>query len=98
MPDLAITDVGKLSAPDIKAKLHQAAKAFEEQFTAQLLKPMKEASDDEESLFGDDPGNTTFKGMMVDGLAEHAAGQLGVAKIIEDAMMRRLQNRAQLTK
>ncbi|MEK7413907.1 MAG: rod-binding protein [Planctomycetota bacterium] len=93
MPDLAITEVGKLSAPDLKAKLHQAAKSFEEQFTAQLLKPMKDASEDEENLFGSDPGNAMFKGMMIDGLAEHAAGQLGVAKIIEDAMTRRLQKK-----
>ena len=98
MPDLSITDAGKLSAPDIKAKLHQAAKSFEEQFTAQLLKPMKEAGEDEESLFGSDPGNAMFKGMMVDGLAENAAGRLGVAKIIEDEMMRRLHNKAQISK
>lgn len=90
MPDLSITESGKLSAPDLQTKLHRACKAFEASFTAQLLKPLKDENED--SLFPSDPGTKMFKGMMVDGMAEHTAGSLGVAEILEQAMARRLRD------
>ncbi len=91
MPDLAITGAGRLDATDPRAKLRQAARAFEQQFVAQLLKPMTERSESTTDLFGEDPGSSTFQGLFVDGMAEHAAGGLGVAKIIEQAMAARLR-------
>lgn len=93
MPDLSITAAGRLAATDPRLKLRQAATAFEQQFVAQLLKPISERSEESEELFGRDPGGSAFQGLMVEGLAEHAAGGLGVAAIIEQAMARRLAGR-----
>ncbi len=93
MPDLAVTEAGRMNASDPRVRLKQAAKGFEQQFVAQLLKPMTERSESTDELFGEDPGATTFQGLFVDGLAEHASGNLGVAKIIEQAMAKRLHNR-----
>jgi Rod binding domain-containing protein len=95
MPDLSITRAGSLSGSDPRQKLHQVAKAFEQQFAAQLLKPMTEPGLDDGGLFGDDPGGAMFKGMMVDGLAEHAAGGMGIAAIIEHEFSRRLNQHGQ---
>jgi Rod binding domain-containing protein len=91
VPDLAITEAGRLNATDPRLKLKQAAKAFEQQFVAQLLKPMSERSESTDDLFGHDPGSEPFQGLFVDGLAEHASGGLGIATIIEQAMAARLQ-------
>jgi Rod binding domain-containing protein len=92
MPDLSITDAGRMNATDPRVKLKQAAKAFEQQFVAQLLKPMTERSEATDDLFGHDAGSEPFQGLFVDGLAEHAAGGLGVAAIIEQAMTARLNH------
>lgn len=94
MSDLALTAAGRLDGTDQQQRIRQAARAFEQQFVAQLLKPMTESSDDEEQLFGSDPGSNAFRGLLVDGLAEHAAGGLGVAKIIEQTMAERLRTTA----
>ena len=94
MPDLAITDAGRMNAADPRVKLRQAAKAFEQQFVTQLLKPMTERSESTDELFGTDPGAEPFQGLFVDGLAEHAAGGLGVAQIIEQAMASRIRTPA----
>jgi Rod binding domain-containing protein len=91
MPDLALTAAGRLDGVTQQQKIHQAAKAFEQQFVAQLLKPMTETDEASEELFGKDPGSNAFRGLFVDGLAEHAAGGLGIAKIIEDTMAQRLR-------
>ena len=87
-----------MNATDPRVKLMQAAKAFEQQFVAQLLKPMTERSEATDDLFGKDPGSDAFQGLFVDGLAEHAAGGLGVASIIETAMAARLQHKARPTR
>ena len=92
MPDLAITGAGRMDAADPRAKLRQAAKGFEQQFVAQLLKPMTERSEATDDLFGPDPGADAFQGLFVDGLAEHASGDLGVARIIEQAMAQRVRS------
>ncbi len=94
MPDLAITAAGRMDASDPRAKLKQAAKAFEQQFVSQLLKPMTERSEATDDLYGQDPGADAFQGMFVDGLAEHAAGGLGIATIIERTMAARLHGNA----
>jgi Rod binding domain-containing protein len=91
MPDLALTAAGRLDGSTPQQKVRQAAKAFEQQFVAQLLKPLTESGDDEEKLFGNDPGTNAFRGLLVDGLAENASGSLGVAKIIEQAMAARIR-------
>ena len=90
MPDLALTGAGRLDANDPHLRLKQAAKGFEQQFVAQLLKPMNERSESTTELFGEDPGSSAFQGLLSDGLAEHAAGGLGIARIIEQAMASRL--------
>ncbi len=91
MPDLALTAAGRLDGVTPQQKVRQAAKAFEQQFVAQLLKPLTESGEDEEKLFGSDPGTNAFRGLLVDGLAEHASGNLGIAKIIEQTMAERLR-------
>lgn len=92
MPDLAITAAGSLAAADAPARLRQAARAFEEQFAAQLLRPMAERSPEDEELFGRDAGGDTYRSLFANGLAEHAAGGLGVAAIVEQAMAERLRS------
>lgn len=91
MPDLALTAAGRLDGATPQLKVRQAAKAFEQQFVAQLLKPLTESGEDEEKLFGSDPGTNAFRGLLVDGLAENASGGLGIAKIIEQTMAERLR-------
>lgn len=92
MPDLAITSAGRLDGSDTRTRLQQAARAFETQFAQQLLKPLGDHSmGGEESQ---DPGSQIFKGLLSDGLAEHAAGGLGIARIIEEAMAGSLHRRA----
>lgn len=91
MPDLALTAAGRISGSTPHERVRQAAKAFEQQFVAQLLKPMAEGGEAERELFGSDPGGDAFRGLLVDGLAEHAAGGLGVARIIEQAMAGRIR-------
>lgn len=93
MPDLSLTAAGRLAAADPRQQLRRAAIAFEQQFVAQLLKPISERSEDTEELFGRDPGGNAFQGLMADGLAEHAAGGLGIAAIIERTMAQRLAGR-----
>lgn len=94
MPDLSITDAGRMDAADPLLKLRQAAKGFEQQFVAQLLKPMTERSESTSELFGEDPGSAPFQGLFVDGMAEHAAGGLGIARIIERTLAARLHRGA----
>ncbi len=89
MPDLAVTEAGRMNATDPKQKLKQVAKAFEQQFVAQLLKPMGERSEATDDLFGKDPASEQFQGLFADGLAEHAAGGLGIATIIERTLTAR---------
>ena len=93
MPDLAITSAGRLDAPNSRARLHQAARAFETYFAQQLMKPLADHSlgGEEDS----DPGSQIFKGMLNDGLAEHAAGGLGIARIMEEAIAGKLHARSQ---
>lgn len=92
MPDLAITSAGRMDGDSVRVRLHQAARAFEMQFAQQLLKPLGENSmGGEESS---DPGSQIFKGMLSDGLAEHAAGGLGIARIVEQTMLASMHARA----
>lgn len=91
MPDLALTAAGRLGGSTPQERVRQAARAFEQQFVAQLLKPLAETGDADRELFGGDPGGDAFRGLLVDGLAEHAAGGLGVARIIEEAMAGRVR-------
>lgn len=94
MPDLALTAAGRMNAADPHQKVRQAAKAFEQQFVAQLLKPLAESSDSDQELFGSDPGTNAFRGLLVEGLSEQAAGGLGIARIIERAMADRIRTPA----
>ena len=86
MPDLALTAAGRLGGTDQRQKLHAAARAFEQQFVSQLLKPMTERSETANELFGEDPAAAPFQGLFVDGLSEHAAGGLGIAEILEQSI------------
>lgn len=91
MPDLALTAAGRLTGVDQKQKLHVAARAFEQQFIAQLLKPMSERSEEQDELFGRDPASAPFQSLFVDGLSEHAAGGLGIAEILEHSIAGRIR-------
>ncbi len=92
MPDLALTAAGRLNGTDQRQRLHAAARAFEQQFIAQLLKPMSERSEEADELFGRDPAAEPFQGLFVDGLSEHAAGGLGIAEILEQAIAGRVRH------
>ncbi len=91
MPDLALTAAGRLTGVDQQQKLHVAARAFEQQFIAQLLKPMSERSEEQDELFGRDPASAPFQSLFVDGLSEHAAGGLGIAEILEHSIAGRIR-------
>ncbi|MBN8524400.1 MAG: hypothetical protein J0M02_03570 [Planctomycetes bacterium] len=98
MPDLALTGAGRIDGTTPKQKVQQAAKAFEQQFVAQLLRPLSESGEDEEKLFGSDPGTNAFRGLLVEGLAEHAAGGLGIARLVEEAMAGKIRERGSAAK
>lgn len=92
MGDLSITGAGRLDGGTAAQRLRQAAQQFEEQFAAQILRPIAESGQDAEGPFAStDPGDAAFKGMLVDGLAEHAAGGLGIARLIEQELSGRIR-------
>ncbi|MCS6970959.1 MAG: hypothetical protein RMM29_00915 [Planctomycetota bacterium] len=92
MPDLAISDAGRLALQgDRQQRLRQAARAFEAQFLQRLLQPLAERADEEEELFGGDGAGDQWRALFVQGLAEHSAGSLGIAALIERTLAARLQ-------
>lgn len=82
MTDFAITQEGRLGG-DRYAQLEQAARGFEEYFLKEILKQAQSQEGDQ--LFGRSPAMKQFEQLLHDGLAERAAGGLGLAdRIVED--------------
>lgn len=71
-------------APTERARLHQAAQAFEAIFVRQMLASANSA-DFGDDLWGKDPGHDTFAQMRNERLADVMAqgGSLGLARQIE---------------
>ena len=71
-------------APTERARLHQAAQAFEAIFVRQMLASANSA-DFGDSLWGKDPGHDTFAQMRNERLADVMAGggSFGLARQIE---------------
>lgn len=91
MPDLAVTSAGRMDAADPRQRLGKAARMFEQQFAAQILKPLSEPKTDDDPFANGDPGDAAFRGLLVDGLAEQAAGGLGIARLIEHQLAQRIR-------
>lgn len=70
--------------PAEKARLHQAAQAFEAIFVRQMLSSARQ-SDFGDTLWGDDKGKDTFTAMRDERFADLTAqsGALGLAKQVE---------------
>ncbi len=85
MPDLAITDEGRL--PDLNAdprkRLEQACRQFEQAFVTLL---MKREDFDDDPLIDGDAASKQYKDLLHSGLGEKVAGHLGIA----DLLMREL--------
>jgi flagellar protein FlgJ len=78
------------SAPADPAKLWKAARDFEAVALGEFLKPMFATVDTKKNLFSGGDGEKTWKPMLVDEIAKRmaAAGGLGLAVPIHDAMLR----------
>jgi Rod binding domain-containing protein len=70
--------------------LWKAARDFEAVALGEFLKPMFETVDSKKNLFSGGEAEKTWKPMMVDEIAKQmaAAGGLGLAGPIHDAMLR----------
>jgi flagellar protein FlgJ len=82
--------VTRPSLPADPAKLWKAARDFEAVALGEFLKPMFETVDSKKNLFSGGEAEKTWKPMMVDEIAKQmaAAGGLGLAGPIHDAMLR----------
>jgi Rod binding domain-containing protein len=78
------------SAPADPAKLWKAARDFEAVALGEFLKPMFATVDTKKNLFSGGDAEKTWKPMLVDEIAKQmaAAGGLGLAAPIHDAMLR----------
>jgi Rod binding domain-containing protein len=82
--------VARPGTPQDPAKTWKAAKDFEAMALGEFLKPMFETVDSKKNLFSGGDAEKTWKPMMVDEIAKKmaAAGGLGLAGPIHDAMLR----------
>ena len=85
--------VSRLSQSPDPAKIGKAAKDFEAMAIGQLLQPMFDTVDTAHGEFGGGAGEETWKPIMVQEFAKKiaAAGGLGLAKPVYDAMLRMQQ-------
>jgi peptidoglycan hydrolase FlgJ len=84
------TAIGGPSQPSDPAKLWKTAQDFESMALGEFLKPMFATVDDKKNPFGGGDAEKTWKPMLVDAVAKQiaAAGGLGLAGPIHDAMLR----------
>jgi peptidoglycan hydrolase FlgJ len=82
--------VARPSLPADPAKLWKTARDFEAMALGEFLKPMFETADAKNTLFSGGDAEKTWKPMLVDEIAKQisAAGGLGLAGSIHDAMLR----------
>jgi Rod binding domain-containing protein len=86
----SVSAVSRPSTPADPAKVWQAARDFEAMALGAFLKPMFETIDTKKNLFSGGEAEKTWKPMMVDEIGKQiaAAGGLGLAGPIHDAMLR----------
>lgn len=82
--------VTRPAAPSDPAKVWAAARSFEATALAEFLKPMFDTVKTKGSLFSGGQAEETWTPMLVDEIAKQisAAGGLGLAAPIHDAMLR----------
>ena len=86
-----VSDVSqRFAQPVDPAKSWKAAKDFEAMVLGEFLKPMFETVESKDNLFNGGAGERTWKSMLVDEIGKKiaAAGGLGLAAPIHDAMLR----------
>jgi flagellar protein FlgJ len=90
VPQQQAGPVTRPSLPADPAKLWKTARDFEAMALGEFLRPMFETVNDKENLFGGGEAEKTWKPMLVDEIAKQiaAAGGLGLATPIHDAMLR----------
>jgi peptidoglycan hydrolase FlgJ len=78
------------STPSDPAKVWKAAQDFEGMVLGEFLKPMFETTESKNPLFGGGEAEKTWKPMMVSEIGKQmaAAGGLGLASSIHDAMLK----------
>jgi len=86
----AALSIARPSTPADPAKLWKAARDFEAVALGEFLKPMFDTVDTKKNLFSGGDAEKTWRPMLVDEIAKQmaAAGGLGLAAPIHDAMLR----------
>lgn len=90
MADLAVTRAGALNASDPVERLRQAADGFESFFVRELLRSAEGTGPlaaEREGLLSDSKALQQYRSLLYDGLAEEAAGGLGIADVIVNSML-----------
>jgi Rod binding domain-containing protein len=88
MPDLAITAAGRTDHADREQRLRQAATQFEAYFMREILARSRDAA--QTGIIAESPAERQFRELLHAGLAENAAGGLGLADmIVQQTMMKR---------
>jgi peptidoglycan hydrolase FlgJ len=83
MSDLSLTAAGRIDSRSTEPRrLRQAADQFEASFLQQILKPLEEATVDEQPLIGGDSATNAYKGLYHRALTEQSAGGLGIADVV----------------
>jgi len=86
MPDdLAITQAGRLDAGDRIERLRQAAAGFESFFVREILRSAEGTgplAGEREGLFAESKALQQYRSLFYDGMAEEAAGGMGIADMI----------------
>ncbi len=83
------TDIGKYSGIKNEKKLEEAAKEFEAVFVSEMMKPMFEGIEVDET-FGGGQAEKIFRGMMLQEFGKTIAetGRVGIAPHIKEAMIK----------
>jgi len=86
----SIASVARPTAALDPDRAWKAARDFEAMALGEFLKPMFATVDDQKNPFSGGPGEQTWRPMLVDEIAKQivAAGGLGLAGPIHDAMLR----------
>ena len=90
MSDLSLTSAGNLQSGDYESKLRKAAAQFEAQFVNILLKESRQAREatGEGGLLGGSAAGRQFNDLFDSAVAEQAAGDMGIAEILVQQIVR----------
>lgn len=86
MPDLAITSAGRTDHADREQRLRQAATQFEAYFLREILSSTRGGA--QVGILPESPAERQFRELLHAGLAENAAGGLGLADLIVQQSLR----------